>query len=432
MAFADLPLSAQLDTLFSDTATLTTRTHGDIVVCRGLAADRPVVIVAFDATKHQGSIGPLEAQQIIEAFKLAIMDDMPLVFLVNSSGMRITSGMQTVAALRQLLSVALEAKLSGHPLFAMVTRHAFGGASMLASLCDQRAMPPSAILAMSGPKLIERIAGRDHFDASNGDTVRALIGGAARAAINPSTILCDDEPPAYRAAITDWLQSLSTRLTASLEIAKRHAALERRLGSERLSPPLQAPTAELDEPMRHDIASLQGDAERVLLSGPVFVTNSGTEDRAIIFGLMGGLPATAASAFALAENLLESAQHRSGLLITILVDAESHSALPADERIVLSEYLIHLALVLRFLHQCGNDVHVVITGVCGGGIFAALAAGASRVSMLSTARIQVLSPAALAALDKTPDQANETLASALTAGAVDAGFSVAGVSGAQP
>ena len=51
-----------------------------------------------------------------------------------------------------------------------------------------------------------------------------------------------------------------------------------------------------------------------------------------------------------------------------------------------------------------------------------LAPGASRVSMLRDARIQVLSPAALAALDKAADREDETLSAALSAGAVDSAF----------
>ena len=106
----------------------------------------------------------------------------------------------------------------------------------------------------------------------------------------------------------------------------------------------------------------------------------------------------------------------------MLADIENHSADPADERVVLSEFLALLALTLRSAHRRGHVVSVIVTGVSGGGIFAALAAGATRVEMLHDARIQVLSPAALAAIGQQATPEDESAAAAMRAGAVDAIF----------
>jgi thioredoxin reductase len=50
---------------------------------------------------------------------------------------------------------------------------------------------------------------------------------------------------------------------------------------------------------------------------------------------------------------------------------------------------------LREKHLSGTHVHLVVVGAAGGGIFAALSAAASEVSMLETSQIRVLPPAAL-------------------------------------
>ena len=67
-------------------------------------------------------------------------------------------------------------------------------------------------------------------------------------------------------------------------------------------------------------------------------------------------------------------------------------------------------------------MNVIVTGVSGGGIFAALAAGATRVEMLQEARIQVLSAEALAAIGQQAAPDDECATAAIRAGAVDVIF----------
>ena len=103
----------------------------------------------------------------------------------------------------------------------------------------------------------------------------------------------------------------------------------------------------------------------------------------------------------------------------ILLDCESHSAKAADERVVLSEYLGCLALEVRACHRRGVDVQLVVTGVSGGGIFAALAAAVGTVSMLPSARLHILPRAAMAAINRSEDESETTPTRALETGAAD-------------
>ncbi|MEO8039049.1 MAG: biotin-independent malonate decarboxylase subunit gamma [Betaproteobacteria bacterium] len=422
--FADLPLQEQLEAWLGPDACrpVEPRTTGDVLVLEAKLDHYAFVAVAFDYTRQHGSIGPREATQLALALDRATTARMPLVFLMNTSGMRVTEGMETVVALRRLLRALLDAKLSGQRMFATVTRYAFGGASIIASLCDRRTMHADALLGMSGPKLIENIAGSAALRAADRNAVRALLGGAARAAVTPTTTLCEDLPGTYRDALSAWLVAPPAAAGPDEAIAAQARLLRARLGDRALAPSQRVAPDALDATTVRVLARWLGNDAVVARSGAFLSARASGDDTAIAFGLVGGAVATAPLACALADGLLGAAQGRSPLRIAILADVENHSADPADEAVVLSEYLAHLALTLRWVHRCGHEVHVIVTGVAGGGIFAALAAGATRVSMLPHARIQVLSPAALAALDKRADGATETLAAALAAGAIDSSF----------
>ena len=109
----------------------------------------------------------------------------------------------------------------------------------------------------------------------------------------------------------------------------------------------------------------------------------------------------------------------------ILVDTPGHRATPDEERVVLSDFLAHLALTIRLMHRRGDIVDIIVTGLGGGGIQGALGSGATSVAMAPGARLLVLPPAALRALDKQQRDDEGRLDEALQTGAVDAPFSLA-------
>ena len=420
--FAKLPLHEQLDAWLGAGAhmPLDIDATGDVVVHGAVVTGHPCIVVATDYSKQYGSIGADEAEQITEALDVAVERGVPLVFLLNSGGMRVTEGMATIDALRRLLRNVLDAKLAGQRMFAVITRNAFGGTSALASLCERRAMNAGAVLAMSGPKLIQHIAGRDALDASDADAVRALIGGEARAAMTASTELCEDTAGDYHDVLSDWLDEPAP--DSDDFIYDWAEELHERLGDRALRAPAPVPLASLEPETMRLVRHLVGDDADVKRTGPVLFARPRKAGRPVVVGLIGGADTTAPAALALAALLLRIVNTPEPLRIVVLLDSESHSADPADERVVLSEYLALLALATRYVHDEGHNIEVVVTGVTGGGIFAALAGGATQVEMLRDARLQVLSPEALAAIGKTAEPDTDTLWDALDAGAVDAEF----------
>lgn len=446
--FADLPIADQLEALFDEFSTpgpLMTGS-GDVVLGEAVLRSHRLTVVAFDYTRQHGSIGRVEARQITDAVWYAVQTRLPLVFVVNTSGMRVTDGMHTVAALRSLLRALLDARLGGLRMFALVTRHAFGGASMISALCEKRIVNADSLIAMSGPKLIESIAGKASFDASHRAAVRSLIGGAARAEADEGTLLCEDSEDAYRRALLQCLAERTNPLRSADIAGDMLDSLWQRLGPRIQPPPTLVSPGAFDAPVARVLRAVLPAGCIAMRSGQtVFAFDAHCRDgdaltgwrglgarsspandlpgaRTLVAGFVDGHPATAPGAAALAKGLKLIAEGNGPRTLTILADTENHSADPDDERVFLSRYMAMLALVLRSFHRAGYQVHLIVTGVSGGGIFAALAAGASRVSMLPGARIQVLSPAALAAIGKASDPATETLAAALAAGAVDASF----------
>jgi len=61
-----------------------------------------------------------------------------------------------------------------------------------------------------------------------------------------------------------------------------------------------------------------------------------------------------------------------------------------DEKIILSQYLVHLALSLHHLVRQGSLIRLRVTGTVSGGIYIALAAAASTTELAPGAVIRTL------------------------------------------
>ena len=82
----------------------------------------------------------------------------------------------------------------------------------------------------------------------------------------------------------------------------------------------------------------------------------------------------------------------------VLVDCDSHSAALDDERMMLSGYVVDVALALAELSAAGTLVECIVLGTLGGGAYVALAAPVSQVSVVYGAQIQLLPGKAIASI----------------------------------
>ena len=421
----DSPLSAAL--LFqaigaqTDTVCLNIG-EGDLQACIASMMGVKCLILGFDYNRHHGSIGVAEASQIQTVLKLSRERGLPMALLIESSGIRVTDGTAGIASLRRVLRELMDARLEGARLLAMVTRCAFGGASLLACACDRLYMHSDSLLSMSGPKLIQQQVGIEHFNAGDPLAVKALMAGAARATVSQRMPLVNASVSAYVAALKNWLNESPSPAPQLQWLTTQWTCLCARLAQPlQLPQPLELPSHLLPAHTSELLLQVCPGTDELLFCENVWMTNGDATTRPRVLGLMAPQGCSARDALALVHALLQplpNGQKRTVLLI----DSPGHAATPEDEQVIFSEVLALLSLALRWLHRQGHCVDVVVSASGGGGIQAALAAGASSVAMGPQARLYVLPKAAMQALNKAEDEEAGTLATALATGAVDKAF----------
>ena len=105
--------------------------------------------------------------------------------------------------------------------------------------------------------------------------------------------------------------------------------------------------------------------------------------------------------------------------LTIVMDCHGHSILLQDEEIILSQYLVHLALWLRHLVRTGSSIRLRVAGSLSGGIYICLAAAASSTELAPGATIRTLPVSALVNIFGSEMQESSDRASYVEWGLVD-------------
>ena len=175
--------SAQWETLLDSGNAGQVETAGALSVVEGRCQGRPVRVALSDRSISGGSFGVDECDALSRHLVRSIKDAMPVVLVLDSGGARLDAGLAGLAAFRRLYRTALDLRMTGVPMRALVLRNCFGGASMLAMLCATRGALRTARVGMSGPGIIEALSGKTDLDSSDHAAVQALFGAAARAEI---------------------------------------------------------------------------------------------------------------------------------------------------------------------------------------------------------------------------------------------------------
>jgi malonyl-CoA/methylmalonyl-CoA synthetase len=97
----------------------------------------------------------------------------------------------------------------------------------------------------------------------------------------------------------------------------------------------------------------------------------------------------------LADVLLDLKDRQPGRSVLLALDVPGHSSLPRDEQILLTEYVVHLALTLMQLRKAGHYLRLILVGNASGAIYAALSAAVDEVLAAPGALVQVLPPQAV-------------------------------------
>lgn len=406
-ASADARLSALLD------APACFQRHRALLVAEGEIGGRPVVLAANDPSRQRGAIGIEEGRALAALFAHARAARLPAVLVLDSSGARVDEDLPALGAFRILFREALHARLAGVRMFALLGSACFGGASLLASLCARRSYLPTTLLAASGPRVIASAQGSARFDAHDPAAVRALLGSAARRAWHAGDGERADTLDAARAAVRDWLDQED----APLDLPAMHAALQRRL------PACAAPAADAGEPAAASplLASLLPRGYAPVFAGRLVEARADAgSGKPVFVGAVGGAPLDAGDSMRLAALLLRLQQADPAVPLVLLLDADAHAASVADESVLLSDYLVHLSLIIAERARAGHRVALWILGRASGASYVAFAAAAHSVSAAPDAGIEILPPAARASIVGTRGARATGTAAWLEAGVADA------------
>jgi acetyl-CoA carboxylase carboxyltransferase component len=365
--------------------------HGSLFAGVGTIGGREATVVATDRRVAGGSFGVTESHELSTLLEQSHAAGRACILCLDSAGARLDEGLAALGAFRQLYRHMLDLRLAGLPLLGLIGRDCFGGSSMLAATCAKRVYSASSRLAMSGPAVIQALGGATELDAADAAAVTALMGGAARVQLVQSDQLCEDSVDAYRRAALDWVADCDATLALNLHL--QHTRLGTRLLAHGIAP----------SPPKNAAGDLPSVLQEIIPEGVevhkmdgVFCGRNGKTSRNAFFGFIDGTPVDALAAWTLAGECLALADERPGEAVTVFLDSPGQAPTVRDERLMLSQYVAHLALVLSSLRQNGHRLTLQVLGDAAGGVYVALAAPALRVVALPGANVQVLPPAAMA------------------------------------
>lgn len=157
----------------------------EAIICAHLAIQgQPCVVAAMDFAFLGGSMGSVVGERFARAAEAAVARDVPLVSIAASGGARMQEG---VLALMQMAKtiVALDALAEARLPFIMVLAHPTTGGvwASFASLGDVTYAEPGALIAFSGPRVIEQTT-REKLPADFGLAERQLEHGHVDAVVD--------------------------------------------------------------------------------------------------------------------------------------------------------------------------------------------------------------------------------------------------------
>ncbi len=156
-------------------------TAAGVVTGIGRVSGHPVMIVANDATVKAGAFVPMTCKKIIRAQRVAFECGLPLVYLVDSSGVFLPmqdeifpdeDDFGRIFRNNAVLSAA------GLPQYAAIMGNCVAGGAYLPVLCDKILMTEGSGLYLAGPSLVKAAIGQEtDSEALGGATMHAEISG---------------------------------------------------------------------------------------------------------------------------------------------------------------------------------------------------------------------------------------------------------------
>jgi len=201
-----------------------------VIIGTGLLGGNKVLIAAQEDGFMGGSVGEVHGAKITGLLQRALASrPQGVLLLLDSGGVRLHEANAGLIAVAHILRGILQLRHAGIPCIALIggTNGCFGGMGIVARCCDTVIMSEEGRLGLSGPEVIETVAGVEEFDARDRALVWRTVGGKQRYLLGEAQRLVPDDIAAFRAAALEALTLSSSFDLSALEA--EHVVLENRL-----------------------------------------------------------------------------------------------------------------------------------------------------------------------------------------------------------
>jgi acetyl-CoA carboxylase carboxyltransferase component len=152
-----------------------------VVTGRGLVDGRPAVVVANDPTVKAGSWGARTVEKIVRATEVALREELPVFWLVDSAGARITDQVQLFPGRRGAGRIFRnQVQLSGKvPQICCLFGPSAAGGAYIPSFCDIVIMVEgNASMYLGSPRMAEMVVGEKvTLEEMGGARMHASVSG---------------------------------------------------------------------------------------------------------------------------------------------------------------------------------------------------------------------------------------------------------------
>ena len=131
-----------------------------MLAARGRIAGAPVIAFCSDATVMGGAMGDQGCEVVVEAYRVARAEELPIIGLWHSGGARLAEGVLSLHAVGKIFFAMTQA--SGKiPQISVVLGPAAGGAAYGPALTDIVVLGPEGRIFVTGPDVVRSVTGED-------------------------------------------------------------------------------------------------------------------------------------------------------------------------------------------------------------------------------------------------------------------------------
>jgi malonate decarboxylase beta subunit len=205
-----------------------------VVIGCGQLSGKAVFVAAQEGQFMGGAVGEIHGAKIVGLLRRAALEKPAAVlFMIDSGGVRLHEANAGLIAISEIMRAVLDARAAGVPVLALVggSCGAFGGMGIVAKLCSAIIISEEGRLALSGPEVIETVAGVEEFDSKDRALVWRVTGGKHRYLMGDCAVLVEDDIPSFRAGAGEFLAKWQEPAPSVANLRVTQQILEHRLAA---------------------------------------------------------------------------------------------------------------------------------------------------------------------------------------------------------